>query len=562
MTFVLRTACCACVLFALNGAVLEAVPAANAPEDDATPAVAEKYLEWAAKTVASGDYAKALLFLERAQDFASELSDLSYLLAIARHKTDESAFEVLGALRTALETDHWTRWNSEDARLLAAEIEIRLRDYNGALRDLKHCTENQKTALLRISALQGAAKTDQYAQTAFRRELIQANRRYQSNPDFARIAFLWAEKTKPDDRHDGANGKPRKDTSVDTDFIAGLLKRLPALLEKDSSLAYMAAPFFTGADEARNTLLTWYAEKNGDVTVAAVPALLTYGVIDEKRALEHLAREYSLDAALIRTVYSLFRTDDSRAAFNEIINAYTGVISEDYDGDGFAEALAVYQNGQLQTFTLDTTQDGLADVTMTMNDGVPAIVWQPFFPANTQGAPAETAGRFFVERNSGASISNREKLVIYYSTYPAIEEIHASNLIYRFPPNSFFHKPVEFEQFAGPFGLPFPVMLDKKNINMTLQSLWAEACEIETRGRNFEESILLIELNGGQILSAQELVNGKMAVQDFFSGGRLYERHIDIDLDGNLETRLRFPGLSFDTPEDYLNFTAAESYVG
>lgn len=540
------------IVCAVNAAAL--LPSLPADFDEEASA-AEKYAQWAERAIANDDWQRARLFLERAKDFSGELSDLSYLLALTLSQTGASAFLTLEAAQTALETARWYRRTPEEARILAAEAQVRLRNYAAALRTLESCAENAQTALLRLRALRGAAhsgrgEASRRNNALFKSELRQSCGRYHNDPAFARMAFMWAAKVAPDE----ADGN-----FENTDFIEELLRLVPSLSEKDNDIAYLAAPFYRDEDEARRLLMRWYAPLNDNIPQTSIPVLLNYGVINEEKALDCLSREYQLKANVIREVYTHFRTDEARGRFNNFINHYTGVITEDYDDDEYNEALAVYHNGIMQIFTFDDAQDGIADMTITMEAGKPVNIWQPYYPPGYGNLPA----RFF------EPLTEREKLIVSYSEYPAVEEIRAAGAVFRFRPNSFFHKPVEFEQFAPPFGLPFPLVqneyIQNKYIQnnyiqnelavmLSMRSLWSAAYEVELEGRNFEGATLYIELNSGVILSSREELNGKKVSEDFFRNGRLYDRFIDMDLDGKRETRLRFGGIYFDTPEDYVQF--------
>ena len=74
-------------------------------------AVATQYVLWAEDAITAGQWTRARAALERAADFADVSSDISYLLALARSRTNDNRGSVLQAVRQAIKTGLWSRYS-------------------------------------------------------------------------------------------------------------------------------------------------------------------------------------------------------------------------------------------------------------------------------------------------------------------------------------------------------------------------------------------------------------------------------------------------------------------
>ncbi|MDR2521869.1 MAG: hypothetical protein LBC72_04870 [Spirochaetaceae bacterium] len=483
---------------------------------------ARLYAQWARGELAGGGAGqeRLLAFLERAQDYADCSSDLSYMLALAREALGKSARSVALAAGRAVAAERWEFWNAEDGLFLRAKMEARLRLYDDALRSLSLCAENEERALLRLSVLLQASRTDGRYLAEFRRRLDAALARYPFEAGIARIAFKWASAAAEDTA--GAGDTAGAEDSADA-VVEVLLKRLPALEERDGDLAFIAAPFLANVEASRALLAGYYARNNGVVPSAALPALLHFGVVDEDAALAALFGGDVLDVADVRRVWGLLRTDAAREGFRRLTAAFSGELTGDFDGDGYIEARARFLDGLPVSFSLDDSQDNDADglVVLLFEAGVPVRARAPF-----RGEGEGAAGEFTVR----------------YRQYPEVAEVAApAGVVFRFPPGGFFFKPVVFGELGGAFGLAVPLPASRASRLLSERVLWANASEVERTGENFAGSVVRLQLAAGSVTGAREFLDGVLVCEDFYAGGSLRERRIDMDLDGVLETRLFFP---------------------
>ena len=125
----------------------------NEPPARGDAAAAERYVLWTRDHMDKGLWSEALAGLERAFDYASVSSDISYLLALARSHENKPREAVLQALEFALHVDRWNLYSSEHARLFKAENLIAIRAYPEALLELSMVGDSIRQAELVLKAL-------------------------------------------------------------------------------------------------------------------------------------------------------------------------------------------------------------------------------------------------------------------------------------------------------------------------------------------------------------------------------------------------------------------------
>ncbi|MDR2101241.1 MAG: hypothetical protein LBP43_01570, partial [Treponema sp.] len=403
-------------------------------------AVADRYAEWARRAMEEGRWAEAEAALERAADYADLSSELSWLLALVRLHEKRPPGTVLEALRRGIEAD---RWNSpsppEEVRLLEAALLIRCRFYTEALEILSLIPEGADAALLRLRALMGLGDLPQ-----FRSAMARSLERYPRDPRHAGLLFKFAGNLLP-----GEAGRESMDT---------VLRRLPILLEEDPDLAWKAVPFIGDTGEARRLVGAYRAGGGG--SPEAVPAALRLGLIGEPQAMEELFSvsgaspvEASLgggpwrgavpgravllsgvfsfgvagpdlpggspvlDKALILSVWELLRNTAAREEFRRNLLGFSGVITEDRDGDGFPESEARYEDGLVRRYVYDEGQDGLPELTVFFNGGLPFRGETAVFPEAGEGG--------------------QERALVFWEQYPAVLRVELGDRRY-------FPKPLDF----------------------------------------------------------------------------------------------------------------------
>jgi len=503
----------------------------NFPGERGDPAVAEKYLQWAEDAIAEGHWDRARAALERAADFADVSSDISYLLALARSHENEDRRLVLQSLERAIGTKRWKYYTEAHARLLQADQLITMRRYTAALNTLavykNIAGENADLALLRLAALKGLTVNGQVSNeklapgavvlpvpAEFRRRMLETLDRYPRDPRPLRILLNYA------------NGR---DLDRDDKALMEIaLRRLSFLLDADPELAWMAAPFISNDDQARRMVAAYRAgslKSRADAGFKPNPAslipALNLGLVDDFDAANELFAETTVEKEIIVTVGDLLRGGEGRDYFVRKLLSFTGAITDDEDGDGYAESRAMYRQGNLQEYYRDTDQDGITDLFVSFNAGTP-------LRAELTTLPSKEGGR--------------AEAIIFWERYPSVQRTVLGNENYLPAPGGFQFAPVNFIELGASdnyAGLLFPLR-NPRSPDISRHMLASFAASIQRPNAEFEGGIEQIFMDRGMPLRAEITLHGALvSVIEFENGYPLIQR-LDLDMDGRMETVRRF----------------------
>lgn len=489
-------------------------------------AAAGKYVDWAIAALENGNWTAAEQALEGASDFSDQSSDASYLLALVRFSLNRPLGAVLGADKRALAVHRWNRYTEEAALLLEAQALIALRSFSEALEVLQGLSPSPDSAYLRLRALSGLNDW-----TPFRRAMAVAFDSYPLDTRFPRLLLeLYASRL---------GGKE------DQVLVDRVLERLPDLVQRDSSIGFLAAPFVRDPQEGRRLVEAYRAAGTPDLR--SLVSALRLGVVDGATATKELfSSALPLPAALVRSIWSLLGSPADRETFAKAFSAFSGTLTEDSDGDGRPEGRSVYKNGILVSYFYDDDQDGIDDLELSCNDGLPLRGKIVFFgKAETDSSKPETSaegGR----ATAFARPVRPEDLRwarLSWSTYPWLSRVEVEKTAYIPAPRDFPFQPVKVRNLlTGPQApsilYPFPNVAFPR---LTERSLVSFASIIELPGVWAPESIEKVELVKGIPQRATETYGGmNITVTEFSNGWPSLER-LDLDLDGRMETLRHFP---------------------
>jgi hypothetical protein len=503
-------------------------------------AAADKYADLAERHMREGRWSQALIVLERGADYGDASSDIFYLLALARSHFDQPRGAVLESLGRALETDRWHIYSPAEVRLMEAENYISLKRYNEALAALAGAPESPRSALLRLEALRFVPGTGD-----FYLYLADTLDRYPRDPAPVRI-FLRHLKAKDD-----AGKNPAGSDRQTLDLV---IRRLPALLLSGPDLAWMAAPFLRDTEEAGRLVAAYRAVNRVDP--ASLPVALRLGIIDEETVLEELFGFQDepvprLDKALLEEIWDLLRDDARRSFFRRNLSAWSGVITEDSNGDGIAEAAAVYQEGMLSGYSFDADQDRLPELVLDFEAGKLRAAFVPVMPESGEGKPVYPARD-----------EDRRKIAVQWEEYPAVREAELGGERFLPRPQDFFYRPVRFGELPGG-DLLFPGM-DPAAAGLTRRTLVSYAYRVERPSGEFLGGIETVELNRMIPVRAWEYLEGRLVSETDFNRGRPLAQRADLDLDGRMETVRRFrrgASLPADDPAALLDYARDVEYA-
>jgi tetratricopeptide (TPR) repeat protein len=502
------------------------------PFDDSQ--AAHQYLMWIQQAVNEERFDDVFAALNRAKEFANVSSDISYLYAFFYYthtgKEITSALPrniLLEHLDRAIETNRWVIYNENHALLLKAELLVAMRRFTEALsvldriggRDGSNAQIRADAAMLNLLALRGMSARNAQVLAQFRSNLLNAMDRFPRDPRPLRIFFEYANYAIPQPPDFGV-------ASADIDLLELALRRLPFLLEADPNLAWMAAPFIRDINAARRLVAAFRAsEKN----YASIPAALNLGLIDCLQAVDELFQDNEwlvLDRDIITNIYNFLRSEEGRDFFTRKLHNFSGVITCDADRDGYVDFQAVYRSGIITGFIYDMGQRNYADVQIVFDSG---------------GVPAESIVRLTGENK----IANIE-----WERYPSVKQVTLDTEIFLFAPADLHYAPVTFIELGGSdniAGLLFPVIA-YQYMEITRHTLMSFCSRIIRPSLEIDGALETIYMNRGIILQVVEVLNGRQVSVTEFERGLPVIQHIDLDVDGRMETIRHFRR----PPQDYV----------
>ena len=462
--------------------------------------VAERYAVWAKEMAEEGRWHEVLLAMERAADYREISSDLSYLLALARHRQGHANVLVIEALNVALEVNRWTLYDPEEARFLFVEMFLAIKAWPNALAELAAVSSGPREAELRLKALAA------YSPLEFRNFMAETLDRYPRETAPVRVFF---------DFITDLRARDIMPLDEDLQLLELILRRLPALLLNDAELAWMAAPYIHNLDEARRMLLAYravnYAVPN------SLPISLYLGVIDEDTAMEELFSSNILDIRLLGEVWDLLRHDNARAIFRQHLASFSGFILRDDNRDMIPESYSAYSNGILLYSSFNYMQDGIEELMVYFDAGVPekCLVLLPY------DASSEAA-------------AGREESEIIWERFPSVLEAHISGVKFTPRPFDFFYQPIVFEELWGS-GLFF-INLNPSSPPLTRTTIVSYSLLVERQSLEFAGGIEVIELNQSIPVRAREYVGELMVSETEFLRGRPQLQRVDLNMNGTMDT--------------------------
>jgi len=504
---------------------------------------ARQYFNWIKQAYDQGRIKEAYTALERARGFEDVSSDISYLLAVTRIHylyESESRFTVIDALNTAIQTNRWETYRETQALLLKAEQLIAVRDYKNALfcieqTRIENFNDSANSAMLRLLAFRGmAAQGDFQALAQFRSQVLVAMDRYPRDSRPLRIFFEYARNKNPFDINQTLS-------EADINLLELALRRLPFLIENDPELAWLASPFMRNIEDARRLLGSYRAGgipniQNRDFMPhpASLPVALNIGLVGDIGAVDELfnrSRGFNyqfhknitpngdpiLEKEIIADVYNLLRSEDGRDYFTRKLLSFSGLIISDDDKDGFIDTFAKYINGVIVNYEVDLNQDTIPELLIIFENGVP------------EGAFSRLSGR-------------DKPALIQWEQYPFVKTILHTDEEFTFRPADFQFAPVKFIQIGGSrniSGLLYPI-IENNNFDLTYHALVFSCVTITRKSREIADAEETFYMDRGIPIKAVENLKGMQISVTQFERGLPVIQHIDLNLDGRMETIRRF----------------------
>jgi len=489
------------------------------------PAIAYRYRAYAIEAAEAGRWQDAEAILSGAVDYAGEVSDLSYLLALARLKLGRPVGSALEAVRRGLLVSRWDLYSVEKARLLEAECLIRVRAFGDALRSLGSAGYGAEVDYLSLLALRG--QSDMHA---YRSLMAAALANHPRDTRFPALLFK-----------DAAKGPPSGEVLR---LVDSALKGLYFLAETDPSLVLSAQAFLRDTEERKRLVASYRATPAPDPL--SIPIAIELGLLDELEGIEELFSGSLISLSLLGSIHSTLRSEDSRSFFGVRANSFSGSILEDRDDDGWIESSAVYASGRLESYAHDADQDGIPELELVFSRDLPVRGSLVFEISGYTGENLSGVGGHSTDSGSLPSrpvdAGGPERLHLEWERYPYLERAESGSTMYYFGPASFPYSPVQLIPLYS--GLPaatprFPVP-DFVSPRMTERSLVSFALALERKGKFAADSVERIQFSKGTPWKAVERSGGHIIAETDYRNGHPLERRLDLDADGHFETLQRF----------------------
>lgn len=521
------------------------------PADDSQ--AAQQYVLWIRQAIEDSRWSEALAAAERAADFSGSSSDISYLLAFVRSHERKNRQSVLEALEKAIETNRWFSYNESQALLLMAEQLIPMRAYSDALFLLDRVVFDQLSltpmpppenagsasdaAVLRLLAIKGLTSNFSSAQTTaphafdaqFRGRVLETMDRYPRDPRTFRIFFDYIGNKK---------FKSSVITEGDLNLLELVLRHLPFLIEADPELAWIAASYIRDTEDAKRLAASYRSGGIPSVQIrdfmpspGSIVIALQLGLLGDNEAVEEFfsgSRGFNyplpagaapdgnpvLERNILTEVYASLGSEEGRDLFTKKILSFSGTILDDEDRDGYFDSRAVCREGAVREIDFDFNGDNESN-------------FRIFFTAD--GAPVNS--EYF-------TIGDRGRAFIEWERYPSVSRVKMTEEIFSFRPAEFQFTPVAFIELGGSSshsGLAYPVPLHH-NMDLSRRSLVSFCTNIQRPSAEFNGAVEQIFFREGIPLQAVVTLNGKQISVTEFERGRPSVQHLDMDMDGRMET--------------------------
>jgi hypothetical protein len=237
------------------------------------------------------------------------------------------------------------------------------------------------------------------------------------------------------------------------------------------------------------------------------------------------------------------RSEGGKELFNRNLLAFSGVIVEDGDADGFYESRASYRDGELFSYRYDADQDGLPDLIVIFSGQVPDRAEQVVLPeaAASPALPVRDEDRI--------------KAGIVWDRYPAVLSAEMESCFFIPRPMDYFFNPVRLTELCGTGtrgGLVYPE-IEERYQRISRRSLVSFALQIRRPSAEFKGADEVIDLDRGVPRRAVEILGGRVVSVTEFVQGSPSLQQVDLDLDGRMETLRRFAPQPPPSGEEVLN---------
>jgi hypothetical protein len=257
-------------------------------------------------------------------------------------------------------------------------------------------------------------------------------------------------------------------------------------------------------------------------------------------------KEGAIKKEIIIDTYKLLRSEEGRESFTRKLLTFTGSIVTDDDNDGYMEIIVHYRMGFIDTL-VDYLTHNVFNVTVNFGlDNDP-----------------ENISVFITKNNSSSDKDLTRRLILQWERYPFVRQAEMENEIFKFGPAIFSYAPINFIELGGSdglSGLTYPVP-SYQYITLTHRALLSFCSSYTRPSLEIDGAAETIYMDRGVILRVVETLNGRQVSVTEFEKGLPVVQHIDLDIDGRMETIRRFrrppPEYEWESLLDYRRLIAS-----
>lgn len=490
---------------------------------------AVRCLNLAKNYLSSSDFDNAISQSELGLSYDSTVSDLWYIKAAAMNQKGEKKADVLPLVMKSLTEGEWVDYNRDGARILYADMLCDTGVYEQALAilDSSPMIYNADAEFIRAKSYYRLKTEDAISKA--REKINSARKIYSSDLRFPELFFKNEYFLKKGGNF-SQNSETNETSSALVQKIAdSFIAKMPEYDNPDSELEVYAAIFASGEKQVRllqafsshglrHPLYAGVALENNLMTQQeAIDYFFSFA--DEKISLEFLEDflPHITDESAIESV-------------KEHLNAFSGLLTLDTNGDFEAELFVNYSRGRSESFYWDSNNDGIEEWSVKSDFGVPETV----------------------ELTEG-------NLELLYGTYPYIvKAVYKSDkyengaAIFNLLDETFAWSPCDIKShelfkflFDVDFYVPFPKIANT-DLNTDLLIASCSSYEVPTSER--ENAKIRFSVLDGKIQSSEYFSNETRYAFASFKNGLPDFRTIDNDGDGIFETTEYF---GFDPANEY-----------
>lgn len=475
-------------------------------------------LEKTIELYAEGRYSEAMFQAELGAGYAPKIADFPYLKALCANLLAEPQIYCLSYLNPAFASDMaWYRYGIEDARLLAATLNLKLKRYDEALRLVNSISfEVSDASLIKAASLYGLSR-----QREAENVILSSLDRHSFDPRFPKL-FLIQE-------------KDRKKTTFTKNVASRILENLYVWKDNEPILLPLSVNF-ENDDKVNRRNLKIYREMHTHFLPSYTPEELflvgesilsniNYGVLSDEASIRELfslkveIKDLSTDKkTAINAVYKehllqlskIVGNSEARELIKGILSNYSGVVLEDENKDGILESILYYKSGRPDLALFDRNQAGYPEFIVQCNFGIPKTVFIGDVP-----------------------------YTLTYDEYPFVSSIQMKDDFFQMRPRSFKWQPFTLERLR--LMLFSDVEKHKSFFVLTLNSSIKEMTDSTLMHvATYKECVFGDEkermfYDRGEIISCERRIDNVVISLVNYKNGKASIKKSDVDRDGYFE---------------------------